>query len=340
VVVEVLVGAGFWAPRRVKQTARRANQNILGKWRIYMGNRINRYRCEVALAVGVSIAGLNACMAEMGPTDSDPDESAASVQEPIIAGAEVIQVTERAKLWRGGTVAVFVNCPANTQVVGGGYSWEGAGGVGSVRVYSSKIGGNSWWANAINLSNTQDAYVDVFAQCLKGTTANASILQWSPETTIPAGGTATAQVGCPDNILAGGGFVGNSAVQVYQNTPKVVNGTNMWFVAARNLNSSQATTFRAQAICVWGVNGTSTVKNKRVLSVPAGGEVTFNSATCPAETLLGSGGSFFSNGTSNTIRATLRNSTPSLWTTTMTNNDSAANTGQLNTLCLELWPLP
>ena len=297
-----------------------------------MENRYNRYHCDVALAIALSIVSLNACGADSGFEDSAADESSGSLTQPVIPGAAVAQVGRRLQLSAGEDNAVVAECPPGSRLVGGGYSWGG-----NVRIVYSAGAANGWVVSAINLSNTQSTVVNVFAQCLTGTPASNGEA-WSAETTIPAGGNAVAQVSCPaETILAGGGFSGSDALHVYQNRPRLIGGTNTWVVGGKNMNTFQSITFQAQAICLSRVGGGATVSNSRILSVPSGGETTFNSSTCPEGTLLSSGGSYFHHGVSNTIKATRRNANPSLWTTTMVNNEPDGNTANLSVLCLELW---
>lgn len=299
-----------------------------------MANRISRYRCDVALAMALSIGALNACGAVSGFEDSDADESAVSLEQPLIPGAAVTQHVGSLHLPPGEEHAVVLDCPSG-KLVGGGYSWGAAG--GGVRVYYSAGLDNGWVVAAANLSNTQSKNVDVYVQCLTGTFASSAPV-FSGLTTIPAGGNTVAQVTCPaGTILAGGGFSGSDALHVYQNIPKLIGGTNTWVVGGKNKNSFQSITFQAQAICLSGVDGGATVKNKRTFLIPAGDEVTVNSSACPAETLLSSGGSYFSHGTSNTIRSSLRTGNPPVWTTTLVNAEPAGNSANLGVLCLELW---
>ena len=301
-----------------------------------MGNRNNRYRCELALAAGLSIAGLNACGAEYGPADSDADESAASAQQPLIPGAIVTQTASQHQVPAGQIRDLSISCPPGSSVVGGGYAWGTSG--GSLRVYkSARYLANSWNVVAANRSNTQGTTITIAIQCLLNTSAS-SAEALSAVTTIPAGSTALAQVTCPaGTILSGGGFAsGTNALHVYQNTPRS-GEVPSWVVRAKNLNSSQPITFQAQAVCLSGVSGSPKIRDIFRGNVPAGGETTITSSTCAEDTLLSSGGSYFSTGTSNTIKANHRDSDPGRWTTTIVNNESTSNSPHLATICLELW---
>jgi hypothetical protein len=298
------------------------------------------FQLGVRLVMSLGIGAITACGSQEGLTGADLDEPVASAEQPIIPGAAISQVTRTLVLPAGGSLlAQSVTCPAGSVMVGGGYLIAAVG--ANARVHASYGVGNSWTISVINLSNTNSSGVDVYAQCLSGTSASSSVV-WSSLISVPAGSVGSAGVSCPTGVLSGGGYNGTTAVHAWQNYPRTVSGGARWEFTAVNKNTSASTSFRSQAICLQGVTGSTHVRTKQA-SIAAGAQAKIVSDPCPTETLLSSGGHyvsvFFGSDTPYFVKGQLRNfQNPSLWNLIFVNNSTATATPELKIACLELWP--
>ncbi len=189
-----------------------------------------------------------------------------------VASQVLIQVSVAA----AGTGHAVASCPSGSILTGGGFA-----GSTSLLVYSNFASGNSWEADAQNLTASAQG-LNVYAECLSN--SSGATQQVYAQANVPANSTGQTMVSCPSGtVVTGGGFASNLSLAVYSNSAS----GNGWEVAAQN-KSSLDQPLNAYVLCLSGTSGTS----QQVLNqVSVSGNVNGNAvAACPASTYLTGGG--------------------------------------------------
>ena len=301
-----------------------------------MGISTNWFRFNVAAVMASSVLALSACGAEDGSDEAGGDEPSGTSEQAIIPGSTLTQVFKTYVIPPNGSLTkAEVGCPSGSIAVGGGHFTAG-----SVQVYSSERTSNGWMISVINLSTTATAPIDVYAQCLAGTAARASLF-WATSNPISANGTGSKDVVCPGGtILSGGGYHSeSSAFAPYANYPASLSAPG-WRVRGQNKNPGSSMTFRVQAVCLSGVTGAAEILLAPPSgSIGAGSKLKFSTPACPSGTLLSSGGHYGSDTSKLTALGNLRNhQNPAVWTAVVLNGGTTATTANMNAVCLNIWP--
>jgi hypothetical protein len=296
-----------------------------------------RHGYEVALLAALSISALSGCGADDGFSDLGSQERVVTAEQAVIPGSSTFQVTRTLSIPAGGAITdQTVSCPAGSVIVGGGH-FIGASSA-EVRVHRTHSAGNAWNISAANRSTTQASGLDLYAQCLSGTTATVSE-RWSTATLVPAAGTASLYVVCPTGtVLAGGGFQAGSDFRPYRNGP-VFSGGAVWVVAGVNTSPRQSTTLRVMGVCVGGgVVGIARISGEQTPPIPPSGQIIFHQPACPTGTLLSSGGYSFSSIASPSFARGVRrnNANPAVWTSVLVNKEATQIAPFVHTICLDL----
>lgn len=298
-----------------------------------MSNCDGRLQCAKFAGL-LAATVLTGCGAEPDAFESTDVEPTARLEQPVIPGASISQVTMSFPLAGGGQISdKRAVCPVGAVAVGGGY----LGGSRDVRVRASTSVGANWWSvSAVNLSATNTT-VTVAVECLTNTPAVAATYTSRAKTIAP--GSASAQwVVCPaGTILSGGGF--SSASPDFEVTFNNYGAEpNAWNIQAKNKNNFNSITFQTSAQCLRGVGGGWVASPVvRTPSIPPGGEVVLDSAECPQGTLLGGGGFLTAKAA---VRGSIRNfDDPRRWRNTYWNPSTTTTIviGEpLRVLCLDL----
>ncbi len=186
------------------------------------------------------------------------------------------QVLNQISVPASGTGNAVATCPSGSILTGGGFA-----GSASLSVYSNYASGNSWQADAKNLTASAQGF-NVYAECLSNSSGTTQ--QVFSQANVSANATGQAVMPCPSgSVVTGGGFASNANLAVYSSS---VTG-NGWEVDVQNI-SSFSQPMNAYAICLSGTSGTTQEVVKQVsVSGNSSGNAT---VACPASTYLTGGG--------------------------------------------------
>lgn len=179
----------------------------------------------------------------------------------------------------GDLAGLLVECPADSIVVGGGFSADQ-----DLVVYTQSKIGNGWEVYAKNNAVIEEL-LTVYAVCLSNTTAVVN--QYMQQIMVLSGDVGQAVALCPaGSIATGGGFASNpDTLWVYNNT--MAGSGDRWEVFAQNTGSISQL-LNAYVLCLSGMSATTT-REMNTASV-AGNATGGGEATCPIGTVLTDGG--------------------------------------------------
>ena len=186
------------------------------------------------------------------------------------------QVLNQISVPASATGNAVATCLSGSILTGGGFA-----GSASLSVYSNFASGNSWQADAKNLTASAQG-LNVYAECLSNSSGTTQ--QVFSQANVSANATGQAVMPCPSgSVVTGGGFASNANLAVYSSS---VTG-NGWEVDVQN-TSSLSQPMNAYAICLSGTSGTT---QEVVKQVNVAGNSSGNAAVaCPASTYLTGGG--------------------------------------------------
>jgi hypothetical protein len=228
------------------------------------------------------------------------------------------QVLNQVSVPASATGHAMATCPSGSILTGGGFA-----GSTNLLVYSNFASGNSWQADAQNLTPSAKG-LNVYAECLSN--SSGATQQVFAQAIVSASSTGQAVMTCPTgSVVTGGGFASNSYLAVY-NSSVMGNG---WEVDAQN-KSSLNQPLNAYAICLSGTGGTTqqVLKQASVTGNASGNA----SAACPASTYL-TGGGFAGN---QSLFVYTESATGSGWQVYAQNSSGAAKPLNSYAVCLTL----
>jgi len=211
------------------------------------------------------------------PVEPVPAESQAP--QPLV----VTQVYAQVEVPAHSTGEASVECPSGSVVLSGGYASNSP-----MPVFTSEMYGNGW---DVFGENTADVPIplNAYAVCLQTASATSAMVYQLGN--LPANGSASTQVTCPEgSLVTGGGYVSSLLTLPFTS---MVEG-NGWVVGNMNKTSSEAPV-SVNAVCLSGINGTLSMPfTQTTLAVNASGVA---AAGC-AEGAVLVGGGFASEGLS------------------------------------------
>jgi hypothetical protein len=235
-----------------------------------------------------------------------------------LSAAAVSQALNQVSLPASASGQALATCPAGSILTGGGFA-----GSSSIAVYSNFASGNTWQADAKNLSASAKG-LNAYAECLSNT--GGTTQQVVAQVNVAANDTGQAVATCPaGSVVTGGGFASNSNLTVYSS---LENG-NGWEVNAQN-TASLSQPLNAYVLCLSGTSGTSQqVLNQATVAANVNGNAV---AACPGSTLLTGGGFASSNG----LFVYTESASSSGWQVYVQNNAGASKLLNAYAICLTL----
>jgi hypothetical protein len=290
----------------------------------------SRYLATFAAPLAAILGPLWFCACGAHEEDASP-EGEGSLEQALIAGANITSVSASFNLPGAGDVETSVECPTNSVVVSGGYVTTR----GTRVIQSRKSNRNGWALEAINDTTTATTG-RVTAQCLTGTSASLRADQFV-NGTIPRGAKGCVQASCSGGLFTAtsGGFITQPFIRVLSSRP--VGTTSTWEICAQNENTFQNGNFSVAAHCLSGVSGGA--KGGNIFSnvnVPARSTSRLTNNGCLANTLLSSG-SITTSSSSALVTLETQRVSASDWSILVFNSSNTPAAFSTQNYCLDLF---
>ena len=246
-------------------------------WRIQAGDG-TLFGPELTVAINVLELPTDTPVPTATPTQT-PSPTATQTPTATSIPISVNQLSDEISIPPNSSESKTVTCPQGSVVVSGGFSHQAG-----VRVWQSLMDGNGWRISATN-THTAARSLTVTATCLANTNGTSTSISEQRSATPNDFTQLTAT--CPSGaIVTGGGWAigSNTDLTVYHSS---ISG-NGWRININNPQSS-APMVNIYAICLSGVSGSTSQKEKTENTVPPNSTANAK-MNCPSGSFVTAGG--------------------------------------------------